>query len=135
MKVVSCRFYKCFGPFNMLTVEGCSEKRPFRQLPNHVFCSLYFPKHMSYEVHLLFKCSKIDIYLRNAGKNSEKLFTSEIIAFALVAGISDYSEKNTCQRQSVYWQSALGLQIWLRGTFSQSALLIVIKKFDKRGAI
>ena len=25
MKVLSCRFYKSLGPFNMLTVKGCSE--------------------------------------------------------------------------------------------------------------
>ena len=25
IKVLSCRFYKSLGPFNMLTVKGCSE--------------------------------------------------------------------------------------------------------------
>ena len=40
MKMLSFRFYKIVGPFNMLTVEGCSETVFFREWSNQVFDSL-----------------------------------------------------------------------------------------------
>ena len=44
MKVLSCKICKSLGPFNMLTVKGCSETVFFREWSNQVFDSLYFPK-------------------------------------------------------------------------------------------
>ena len=44
MKVLSCRIYNSLGPFNMLTIKGCSETVFFREWSNQVFDSLYFPK-------------------------------------------------------------------------------------------
>ena len=44
VKVLSWRFYKWLGRFNMLTVKGCSETVFFREWSNQVFDSLYFPK-------------------------------------------------------------------------------------------
>ena len=40
MKVLSSKFYKSLGPFNMLTVKGCSETVFFREQFNLVFDSL-----------------------------------------------------------------------------------------------
>ena len=44
MKVLSCSIYKSLGPFNMLTIKGCSETVFFREWSNQAFDSLYFPK-------------------------------------------------------------------------------------------
>ena len=44
MKVLSCSICKSLGPFNMLTIKGCSETVFFRELSNQAFHSLYFPK-------------------------------------------------------------------------------------------
>ena len=40
MKVLAWRFYKSLVPFNMLSVEGCSEKVFFREGSNQLFDSL-----------------------------------------------------------------------------------------------
>ena len=40
MKVLSCTYWKSLGPFNMLTVKGCSETVVFRERSNQVFDSL-----------------------------------------------------------------------------------------------
>ena len=40
MKVLSCSIYKSLGPFNMLTIKGCSETLFFREWSNQVFDSL-----------------------------------------------------------------------------------------------
>ena len=40
MKVLSCTYWKSLGPFNMLTVKGCSETVFFREWSNQVFDSL-----------------------------------------------------------------------------------------------
>ena len=37
MKVLSCRFVKSLGPFNMLTVRGCSGTVFFREWSHQVF--------------------------------------------------------------------------------------------------
>ena len=72
-KVLSCRFHTYLRPFNMLTVEECSETALFRHLSNHVFRILYVWKYISYEGHpFLQKCLKIDTDFSNSGKNSEK---------------------------------------------------------------
>ena len=44
MKVLSCRIYKSLGPFNMLTIKGCSQTVFFRECSNQVCDSLYFPR-------------------------------------------------------------------------------------------
>ena len=40
VKVLSYRFHKCFGPFNMLIFQGCSETTLFREWSNQFFDSL-----------------------------------------------------------------------------------------------
>ena len=77
IKVLSYRYHKSLGPFNMLTVRECSETGLFRHLSYRVFRSPYFLKYISYEGHLFFsKCSKKYINFRNGKKNSEKLIRS-----------------------------------------------------------
>ena len=39
-KLLPSRFGQCFGPFNMLTLQKCSDAGFFRNLSNHAFCSL-----------------------------------------------------------------------------------------------
>ena len=55
MKVLSSKFYKNLGPFNMLTVEPCSETVFFREFSNQVFDSLWFKKKRSCDDHLFFQ--------------------------------------------------------------------------------
>ena len=49
----------CLGPFNMLTVEVCSETGLSRHLSNHVFCYIKFREYISSEGHLFSKICKI----------------------------------------------------------------------------
>ena len=77
MKVLSCRFEICLGPFNMLSVKGCSETGLFRHLSNHVFRTPKFRILITYEGHFFFffgKCLKLDADLISGAKNSEKVF-------------------------------------------------------------
>ena len=39
-KILPYRFLQCFGAFNMLTVNKCSDTELCRQLSNPVFCNL-----------------------------------------------------------------------------------------------
>ena len=39
-KILRGKFKQSFGPFNMLTVDKCSDTRLFRHLTNSAFCSL-----------------------------------------------------------------------------------------------
>ena len=38
-KRLPCRFMQCFGPFNMLTLDKCSEMWLFGHLSNSAFCN------------------------------------------------------------------------------------------------
>ena len=49
IKVPSCRFLKCLGSFDMLTVDGCFETALFGEVPDQVFDSLQFRKYISYD--------------------------------------------------------------------------------------
>ena len=53
--MLSCIFHKSLRPFNMLSVEGSSEKTLFREGPNQDFESLQFPKYNSYDDDLFKK--------------------------------------------------------------------------------
>ena len=62
---------------------------------------------------------KVDVYFINKQKNRKKFVVFKIILFERLAVNSDYYEENTCQRLSMYEQSALGFHISLRDTFSK----------------
>ena len=74
VKLLSLRLNQCFGSFTILPIEGSSEPGLFRHLSNHIFWTPSFPKYISYGDHLFWKCSKFDVDLKNAQKNSQKPF-------------------------------------------------------------
>ena len=75
VKVLSSRLQQCLGSFTMLLVERSSETGRFTHLSNHVFERPQFRKYIGYEGHLFFwKCTKSNVDLGNAEKNSEKVF-------------------------------------------------------------
>ena len=75
VKALSLRLNHYFGLFTLTPVERSSETRVFRHLCKHVFRGRWFRKYISYEGHLFFwKCSKFNADLKNAEKNSEKMF-------------------------------------------------------------
>ena len=105
VKVLSCSFAQCFGPFPMLLVEVSSETRLCRHLSNHVFPSPSIQKYISYEGHLFFWIfSKLSLNLENATKNPKKFFVAEIIASENVA-INCLSYK-----ENTYYQQSMGLK-------------------------
>ena len=53
-KLLSCIFQQCLGPFNMLTVQRCTQTWLFRHLHNHVFPRLIPRKYITYEADLFF---------------------------------------------------------------------------------
>ena len=55
MNVLSWKFYKSLGSFNMLSAKGCSETVLFRERSNQLFDSLQFPKPSSYDDHPFFQ--------------------------------------------------------------------------------
>ena len=65
------RFQQCLGPFNVLTVEGCSGTGLFRPpyLANHVFGSLQLWEKISYESDLFFQIFKIWCRFQKLRKN------------------------------------------------------------------
>ena len=71
-----CRFQQCLGPFTMFLFQGSSERGLFKHLPNHVFCSPYFKKYISYEGRLFFKMFQISSRFQ---KSSEKLTNSFLV--------------------------------------------------------
>ena len=73
LKVLSCKFLKYLGNFNMLIVEECSEKAVFREWCNRVFDSLQLRKYMGYD-DFFFKCSKFDLGCINGTKDIEYVF-------------------------------------------------------------
>ena len=54
IKELPWKFHKCLGPFNMLTVEGCSDTVLFSELSNQVLDTRYFRKYISYDDLLFF---------------------------------------------------------------------------------
>ena len=59
----------------MSTVGRCFETRLFKNLSNHIFCSLLFRKYVTDEDHISFwKCSIVDVDLRHGAKKWEFFF-------------------------------------------------------------
>ena len=71
-----CKFQQCLGLFTMFLFQGSSERGLFKHLPNHVFCSPYSRKYISYDGRLFFKMFQISSRFR---KSSEKLTTSFLV--------------------------------------------------------
>ena len=86
VNVLSCRSQQCFRPFPMLLVEGSSQTRLFRHLPNHVFCSVQFPKYLSYKGNLFFQnVQNLILVPKTQKKIQKRLFVFQIIASEFIA--------------------------------------------------
>ena len=83
------------GSANTLTVEECSEARPFEHWSNHI---VQISKLRSWS--FLSICAKLYLDFENATEIVEKILGFEIITFELVPAISPNSEDKTCDRLS-----------------------------------
>ena len=82
MEVLSWSFHKCFAPFNMLTVEGCSETTLFSEWSNQLFEGPSFRKYIAYEDLLLFENIWNLMDVSQMQKKTKKMFfVFKIIAF------------------------------------------------------
>ena len=73
-EVVWFTFINRLLPFNILLLEGSSERGLFRDLFNHVFRWPYFQKYISYEIDLFLKCSSFTIEFKILETNWGKAF-------------------------------------------------------------
>ena len=128
IKVLSCRFQKCLGPFRLLTVERCSETGLCRHFSNHVFRCLFFRKYISYEGH---QCSKFDVDFTNGIRNSEKMFC--FLDNSSWIGCCKFSplRKENLSLAVIVLTNNPRFQISLRETFCNSISSRVVEKFDK----
>ena len=85
IKVLRRRFQKCLEAFTMLLFQGSSELEHFRHLNDYVFGVRRFGNAKSMRVIFLVNCLKFKLRFKNAAKNSENFFFSEIIASELVS--------------------------------------------------
>ena len=74
INVPLCRYQEHLRPFNIFLLEGSSETELFRHLSNHLFCSPYFRKYISYEGHLLFQHIKNLIWVSRMEKKIQNNF-------------------------------------------------------------
>ena len=85
-------FELCLGPVNTLTVEGCSETKPFGHLSSHNF--------RNFETHLFFQNTQTLMYISETQRNiQKKILVFEVIGFGFVSGNSPYCNENACYRQ------------------------------------
>ena len=75
IKVLWCRFQKCFAMFTMLLVKGFSQTGLFRHLFDYVFIVRNFKITKSARASFLSKCSKFPLDFKNASENTEKVFS------------------------------------------------------------
>ena len=59
MKVLSCRIYNSLGPFNILTIKGCSEMVFFREWSYQVFAVCNFQNKVCMTIIFVFTVFKI----------------------------------------------------------------------------
>ena len=75
MKVLPCKFYKCLGLFNMLTVKGRIETVFLESGLTKSLTVCTFERKVAMTIIFFFsKCSKINVVFRNRTKKSEKVF-------------------------------------------------------------
>ena len=55
IEALSLIFHKCFGPFNILTVERCSDTTLFSELSNQLLEGRSFRKYIAYDGLLFFE--------------------------------------------------------------------------------
>ena len=107
IKVLQWRFQQCLGH------EGISkgvvrQDSPALKKP-HFSGSITSEIFKLWRSSFFWKCAKVYVDCKNLLKFSENAF--EITAFELVVGISLFYDKNTCDRQSMCYQTVL--RFWI----------------------
>ena len=74
IKVFWFRFRQCLVQFTIPLVEGASKTELFKHLSNHVLRVRNFGSTKSMRAIFVSKCSRFNLYFKNAAKNSEKVF-------------------------------------------------------------
>ena len=96
-KVGLSRSQQCFGSFNMLMAERCSETSLFRYFSNQVFGSPELQKYKSYEGHLFEKVLKFYEVLGNGAKILGEVCGFLDIRLELVLKNFHYEEHTCCR--------------------------------------
>ena len=72
-KLLSWRFQWCFGRFNMLTLDKCSDGRHFSYLSKTLFAVYNFEIYQLWGSYFFSKSSKFDVDLRNLEKKTQNV--------------------------------------------------------------
>ena len=75
IEVLSWRFHKCLGHFNMLTVEGCSETTFLERAQTKSLTVCNFENTLAMTILFFKKCLKFDVCYINSRKKSETNFS------------------------------------------------------------
>ena len=131
-KVLSCRFYKCLRPFNMLTVKECSETVFFLEIKlTKFFTACKFRNKVALTMIFLSKSLKFYGHSRNGLKKMKKSLVLKIIAFESGTTNSQNREQDTSHWQSSCYETPPRFNISLKGIFLKSSSLRVIKNMMK----
>ena len=133
MKVLSCRFYNSFGPFNMLTFKWCSEIVFFLESKlNKFFTACNFRNEVAMTIIFFYKMFKIIYRFQKWQKRNQKMFlVLKIIGFVSATRNSLNLEKNTCHWHWMCNETSLRFNISLWEIFFKSGSLRVIEKLDE----
>ena len=131
-KVLSCRFYKCLRPFNMLTVKECSETVFFLEIKlTKFFTACKFRNKVALTMIFLSKSLKFYGHSRNGLKKMKKSLVLKIITFESGTTNSQNREQDTSHWQSSCYETPPRFNISLKGIFLKSSSLRVIKNMMK----
>ena len=75
MNVLSWRFYKSLGPFNMLTVKACSERCFLESGLTKSLTVCNFPNKVGMKIIFFYKCSKFNDVSKNDTTKSEEILS------------------------------------------------------------
>ena len=75
IKVLSCIFHKCLGPFSMMTVKECSKTTLHREWSNQKFLTvLNLGNTLAMTIIFSLKCLKFNADSRNGTRNRQNVF-------------------------------------------------------------
>ena len=132
MKVLSCRFYKCLRPFNMLTVKECSETVFFLESKlTKFFTACIFRNKVAMTMIFFSKSLKFCGDSRNRLKKMKTSLVLKIITFESGTTNSQNREQDTSHWQSSCYETPPRFNISLKGIFLKSSSLRVIKNMMK----
>ena len=131
-KVLSCRFYKCLRPFNMLTVKECSETVFFLESKlTKFFTACKFRNKVAMTMIFFSKSLKFCGDSRNRLKKMKTSLVLKIITFESGTTNSQNREQDTSHWQSNCYETPPRFNISLKGIFLKSSSLRVIKNMMK----